>query len=315
MNATGAGGVLRRFLVLRVLRWLPTGLLKPVLVLLLLDRGFSLGQVGLIMAAQGFMVLLLELPTGGLTDALGRRPVLLFATVVNFCAVALLVTADSPPALVIVFALQGVYRALESGPLDAWYVDATQAADPYADVERGLFRGGAALGTAVGAGALTSGGLVALGPLGGVDALVLPLLANLALEAVHIAAIAVLMTEARPGRGMAALRRSVHATPYVMGKSVRLVWGSSALTTLVGVELLWGFGMTAFETPSSSFVLVIKSAISFNSCLPFSITTPVPAALIIIVSFPASPHAITSSMDNPKCLARYCRPSPLSQPN
>ena len=38
----------------------------------------------------------------------------------------------------------------------------------------------------------------------------------------------------------------------------------------------------AYATPSSLFVFVTKSAISFRSGCPFSITTPVPTALIFI---------------------------------
>jgi MFS family permease len=139
----------RRFLLLRALRFLPTGLLIPVTILLLTERGFSLGQIGLVMAAQGVLVLLLELPTGGLADALGRRPVLLAATVIELSSGILLIFAYSLPLLAIVWALQGVYRALESGPLDAWYVDAALAADPDADIEGGLSAGGAAIGAAI----------------------------------------------------------------------------------------------------------------------------------------------------------------------
>lgn len=248
MTGLGARSARRRFLVLRGLRWLPTGLLIPVMVLLLLDRGFSLGQIGLIAAAQGLAVLLLELPTGGLADALGRRPVLLVASSFQLMSVALFVVADSLAALVVVFALQGVYRALESGPLDAWYVDTALAADPDADIERGLSQGGIVLGVAISLGTLASGGLVALGPVGTVDPLVLPLLAALALEVVHIVAVVALMTEQRPARGFGAVRRSVRATPAVVVEAVRLVRGSTVLLALVGVELLWGFGMTAFET-------------------------------------------------------------------
>jgi len=76
-TALDARGARRRFLLLRGLRWLPTGLLIPVLVLLLLERGLTLGQIGLVAAAQGLVVMLLELPTGALADALGRRRVLL----------------------------------------------------------------------------------------------------------------------------------------------------------------------------------------------------------------------------------------------
>lgn len=78
---TDPASVRRRLLVLLALRWLPTGLMIPVLVLLLLERGLSLAQLGLAFAAQGFMVLVLELPTGGFADTLGRRRVLLLASV------------------------------------------------------------------------------------------------------------------------------------------------------------------------------------------------------------------------------------------
>ncbi|HSK98094.1 MAG TPA: MFS transporter, partial [Euzebyales bacterium] len=95
MTSAQARSIERRFLVLRALRWLPSGLLIPVMVLLMLDRGFSLAQIGLIGAAQGVAVMLLELPTGGLADALGRRPVLLIATLVELAAVALFAVAET----------------------------------------------------------------------------------------------------------------------------------------------------------------------------------------------------------------------------
>ena len=76
------------------------------------------------------MVLALELPTGGLADSLGRRAVLLLASVVGIVAMGLYLAADSLALFAAVFALQGVFRALDSGPLEAWYVDAALAADP-----------------------------------------------------------------------------------------------------------------------------------------------------------------------------------------
>ena len=74
MTALDARSARRRYLILIALRWLPTGLLIPVTVLLALSRGLSLTEIGLVFSIQGLVVLALELPTGGLTDALGRRP-------------------------------------------------------------------------------------------------------------------------------------------------------------------------------------------------------------------------------------------------
>jgi MFS family permease len=237
----------RRFLLLRALRYLPTGLLIPVTVLLLTERGFSLGQIGLVMAAQGLLVLLLELPTGGLADALGRRPVLLVATVIELISVVVLLFAYSLPLLALVWALQGIYRALESGPLDAWYVDAALAADPDADIEGGLSAGGAAIGAAIAGGALLAGGLVALDPLPAIEALAAPLVLSAVLRLVEIGALAALMTEPREPMGLRAVRASVVAVPAVVRDAVRLVRGTGVLLAVVGVEMFWGFGSGSFE--------------------------------------------------------------------
>lgn len=238
----------RRYLVLVGLRWLPTGLLIPVTVLLALSRGLSLTEIGLVFSVQGLVVLALELPTGGLSDALGRRPVLILSSVVGLVSIGLLYVADTVAMFVASIALQGVYRALDSGPLEAWYVDATLAADPDAQLEKGLGAGSAVLSVAIAAGALLSGGLVALDPFDAIDALALPLLVSLALGVVDLVAIVVLLTEVRPARGVRAMMASVRAVPRTIGAGVRMLRRSRVLAALVAVELFWGFSMVTFES-------------------------------------------------------------------
>ena len=135
----------RRFLALIALRWLPVGFLMPIFVLVPLSRGLSLTEIGVVFAAQGLVVLALELPTGGLSDALGRRLVLLIASGVAIVSMALFTVADSAAMFIVAMVLQGVYRALDSGPLEAWFVDATLAADPNAEIEHNLGRSSAVL--------------------------------------------------------------------------------------------------------------------------------------------------------------------------
>ncbi|MDW5326098.1 MFS transporter [Plantactinospora sp. KLBMP9567] len=247
MTALTGRQVRRRYLILHGLRWLPVGLLIPVLVLLLLERGLSLPQVGVVAAAQGLVVLVLELPTAGLADALGRKPLLVAAGLVNLGSLLLLLVADSFVLFLLAFVLLGIFRALDSGPLESWYVDAALAADPEAPIERGLSAGGVVLGVCIGAGALLSGGLVALGPLGGVSALTLPVLASIALEVVGLVALLLLLVEVRPAAGVAALRTSLRAVPGVIGGALGLVRRSRIVLALIAVELFWGFGMVTFE--------------------------------------------------------------------
>jgi DHA1 family tetracycline resistance protein-like MFS transporter len=114
-----AAQVRSRYVFLIAMRWLPVGLLIPIVVLLPLERGFDIAQIGSMVAVQGIVVLLLELPTGGLADAIGRRPVLLIAGAINLASLALLAVADTLALLGLAYLLQGVYRALDSGPLES----------------------------------------------------------------------------------------------------------------------------------------------------------------------------------------------------
>jgi MFS family permease len=239
-------GVRRRFLVLHALRWVPAGLFIPVFVLLVLERGLTLGQLGVAFAAQGIMVMLLELPTGGLADAIGRRPLLLVATTFALISTIVLIFADSLVAFALSFAFQGIYRALESGPLVSWYVDTAQALDPDADIERGISLGGVVVGLAIGGGAVLGSVLVWLDPVAGANPLVIPLYAALVVTVIALGAITLLMEEHRPTH-REGVRDSLVAVPMIVRQAVVMVRASRVLLALVGVELLWGFGMVSFE--------------------------------------------------------------------
>ena len=236
-----------RFLILEALRWFPTGLLLPVFALLPIERGLTVAQLGLAAAVQGAVVLALELPTGGLSDSLGRRPVLLAAGVLSVASLGLLFAADSFALFAAAFAVQGVYRALDSGPLQAWYVDASLAAEPDRDVTGGLSAGATVTGLAIAAGALSGAGLVALHPLQQVEPLATPVLAAGLVQMVALIAVGFLIREVRTARGRRAVIRSVAAVPRIIGGGVRLLRKSHILAALVGVELFWGFGMVTFE--------------------------------------------------------------------
>jgi MFS family permease len=236
-----------RFLVLDALRWYPTGMLIPILALLPLERGLTISELGMAVAMQGVVVLALELPTGGLSDSLGRRPVLLASGVLGLASLAIILVADSFAVFAVAFAVQGVFRALDSGPLQAWYVDATLAADPERDVTGGLSAGATATGLAVAGGALTSAALITLDPIQQIEALANPVLAAAAVQLAGLLAIGVLVVEVRDTRGWRAVLLSVTGVPRVITGGVRLLRRSRVLTALVGVELFWGFGMVTFE--------------------------------------------------------------------
>ncbi|MEO7421868.1 MAG: MFS transporter [Ornithinibacter sp.] len=241
----------RTLLVLTFTRWFPVGLTIGITTLLPLERGMSLAQIGVIFAMQGFVVLGLELPTGGFADALGRRPVLVASAVVSLVSAVVFVTAQTFAAFVVALLLQGVFRALDSGPLESWYVDAAQADDPCVAVEDGLSRAGTVLGMSIATGALISGGLIAWHPVATASALVLPYLCAIALFGVHLVAVTLLVREPRHHLDSSGLRRAVASArqaPGVVLGGLRLLATSRVLLALVLVEVFWSVGMIAFET-------------------------------------------------------------------
>lgn len=256
MNAMTHGVVTARaarrtLLLLSFTRWFPVGLTIGVTTLLPLQRGLSLAEIGIIFSMQGFVVLGLELPTGGFADALGRRPILLASGVVALVSGALFITADTFGMFIVAMLLQGVFRALDSGPLEAWYVDTAHAEDPSITVEDALSRAGTVLGLGIAGGALISGGLIAWHPFAPASALELPYWVALGLTAVHLVAIAVLVREPRThvdATGARRALRSAKQAPAVVVDGIRTLGRSRVLLALVLVEVFWSIGMIAFET-------------------------------------------------------------------
>lgn len=175
----------RVYLTLTSTRWFPVGLVLGAFTLLARERGLSVEEITLYAAAQGVAVLLLELPTSGFADVLGRRPVLLAAGLVNIAAGLAYLWAHSFWQFALAAGLMGVYRALDSGPLQAWYVDAVHATDPDADVHSAFSAEGVITGVALATGSLVYGGLVAWHPVSSASALVLPIQVFVALSVLH----------------------------------------------------------------------------------------------------------------------------------
>ena len=244
-------GARRVFLLLTFTRWFPVGILASLIVLWILEQGLSVSTALLAFSFQGLLIFLLELPTSGFADAFGRRPVFVAAAVINVVASIMLLVADSFWSFALAAALQGVFRALDSGPLEAWYVDTVHATEPGADVDGALSAQGTVLGGSIAVGAVISGGLVAWHPLPVESALVLPILGWIVLNIVHLLAVIVLMKEPRThvdATGVHRAMASVREAPRVVRDGLGLVRHNRVLLGLVVVEFFWSTGMVVFET-------------------------------------------------------------------
>jgi MFS family permease len=251
MPATPAG-LVRRFALLSALRWFPIGLTIPVNILLMQARGLDLAAIGGLYAIYGVVTIALELPTGGLADVMGRRTVLVAAAVATTVSMLIAAFAQDAPMFALALTLAATGRALGSGPLDAWYVDATHAIDPEASVRHGLSRGQAAEALALGLGAIIGGLLPAIclsiwpsltsGPIIGLS---VPLLVAAAMTAANGVAIVLVVHEQRPA--WIGARAIAGGIPSTIRDGLRLGLGDPLLRRLMVRAALLGVVLAGIE--------------------------------------------------------------------
>ncbi|OKI92425.1 MFS transporter permease [Streptomyces sp. CB02058] len=259
----------RRFVTVSFLFWLPAGLALAPMVLLLTERGLTLAAVAAAYAAHSLTVAVLELPTGGLSDVIGRRKVLAGAGMLNAVALALIALGTTPWVIIPGMALMGAGRALSSGPAEAWYVDTVHAtAGPDADLRTGLAHGSAASSGAIALGVLVGGGTpwllgLGTGPGEGLRALtsdlVLPLSVPVLLgAAVHVVFVFyVLAALTEPPRPAATLRGVLRGVPGAIGAGLRLGAGDALIRRILMTTGAAGTALAALEllTPGRAAVL------------------------------------------------------------
>ncbi|MFD6999187.1 MFS transporter [Streptomyces mirabilis] len=224
----------RRYVTACALFWLPAGLTTAPLILLFTERGMTMAAIAGFFAAHSLTAAALELPTGGLSDVLGRRAVLAAAGLLNLTALTLQALGTTAWVLTLGMVLMGTARALSSGPAEAWYVDTVHAhAGPDAELRTGLARGGSATSAALATGTLLGGALpwlLGVGPdlgaglSGATSGLVLPLSVPLLLGAVvDIAFVLYVLAALRePPRAKTTLRDVLQGIPATVVGGLRL---------------------------------------------------------------------------------------------
>jgi MFS family permease len=233
------------------------------MVLLLLERGFTLAEIATIGAVSGVTVAVFELPTGGLADVIGRKPVLVTAALAHAVALVMLGLATSIGVLIASAALRGLARALSSGPLEAWYVDTVHAGhDPAArealDLTAGLARGEVAASVALGVGTLAGGALPLL--LRGVDlpvpALAIPVLLGAVVEIVRVGVTLWLPDEPRTP---ASFRSTLVAIPATVGTGVRLAARNALVLRLLAIGATSGVALASIELVTPGWLARLDS--------------------------------------------------------
>lgn len=302
MNPVDPRTAARRFAGLSALRWLPSGLIIPVMVLLPTARGLSLATVGGLFALHSLLVAALELPTGGLADAWGRRNVLVLSGALAVATTVVFAVARDVPTFAVAMVLLATSRALGSGPLEAWYVDTVHATDPDGDIRTGISRGEAAEALGLCVGAVGGGFLPRLFPSGDPAALLVPLSAPVLLAGVvllgWLAAVAVLVVEPPRPVGPRGWRGLLRDTPATVRAGVGVAASSRTVRLVLLSSVAAGAVLSALE---------VLSPVRFAGLLGSTRDASGPFGVLVAVSF----LAVAGGSAAVPTLARWLRSLPV----
>lgn len=110
-----------------LLRFFGTGIIVPVLSLLLLTRGATIETISLVIGLYSLTVILAEFPSGVFADLYGRKNAFLLSSVLSLCSYCLFFFSRSVPVLLLGMVLNGLSRAFASGSIEALMIDQAHA--------------------------------------------------------------------------------------------------------------------------------------------------------------------------------------------
>ncbi len=231
------------------------GLVFPILVLIILEKGMDIFQAGAVVASYSATTILLELPTGGLSDSLGRKKVYLISLAFSALGGFLLLISWSFLSIVLAMITLGIARALSSGTIDAWFVDEFKEKYPQGNLQASLSKAWVFVPIGIGLGSLV-GGLIPSIPslrieqLAGLSPYSANILASELMVGVMFLATSSLVVEKITLSRQSGLLAGFRKTPEVLSTSVHyglrnrvvslLLLSMAALGVgIASVELLW----------------------------------------------------------------------------
>jgi MFS transporter, DHA1 family, quinolone resistance protein len=241
-----------RYYFITFLIWFATALPLALMVLLAQARGMSMFEVGVALGVYSLTIVILEIPTGGLADAMGRKRVALLAFLLGAFYSLIFLFAFTFPLLLLAMIIYGISRALASGALDAWFVDALQATDPNINLQPALAGVETVSLLALGLGTLVGGALPRLFsdlPPDGtaiLTPLAIPILASLLVKLVLLMAIALLIEDDRPLNGNS-WRAGVRTVPEIAHTAISMSLANPRLLLLMSTSFVAGFAILSLE--------------------------------------------------------------------
>jgi MFS transporter, DHA1 family, quinolone resistance protein len=247
--------VQRAYSLVLGMNWFATILPGAVIIVLLRTRGLTLQEIGLGMGLYALVIGLLELPTGGLADSIGRKRITLIAYGLTIFAQLTLFMTTSLPLFLVYAVFSGSARALASGALEAWFINSLKNIDPDVNLQPWLARANTtellalSLGTLIGA--LVPMAIQIVFNSENINAaLGATILVSAVFHAITFFLVLYVITEQpdTQGRFYPALVAGLYNLPCAIQASIRTVQQDFILKSLLGLQFVTGFVLAGIET-------------------------------------------------------------------
>ena len=244
--------LLLTYIINQAVHWFIPGMFTPVMVLLLLDKGLDLVEVGTVLALFSATVIVLELPTGGLADAVGRKRVYLASLCVSMLALSFILVGRDVLFFAVGFIVYGVARALSSGSIDAWFVDGFNPEHPGGNLQEALGKANTYIPIGLALGALV-GGLIpmlfgeAAAQLTGMGRYSANLIAMMTMVALQFALTSVMIHEKIGKEGRKGMAQGFKDVPKVLHDAVEFGIRDRNTRLLLAATLALGFSLFGLE--------------------------------------------------------------------
>jgi len=224
----------------------------PILSLFVIAKGMDYLELGLLMAIYSCVTAILELPTGGLADSVGKKRVYLASLCLSVMGALILLLSRNFAALALGFGILGFSRALSSGTMEAHFVDEILQVKPGADLQGIFAKVGAVVPLTLGLASLAGGALPALAARflparGVVNQYSLNYLAYIVMAGIQFAATCILVREEGRGTGRSPRATSGAALPRVLREAVAFASKDRSLVLVLLGGLAWGFSVSSLE--------------------------------------------------------------------
>lgn len=249
------------------LRFFGTGIIIPVLTLMLLSRGATIETVSLVIGLYSLTVITAEFPSGVFADLYGRKSAFLLSCVLSLLSYCLFLFCRATVIMLTGMVINGLSRAFASGSIEALMID--QSREQQIPIERVTARLSILESSGFASGALLGGLIAEVGTRFSSN-----LGANIFISTLLIALTLLFVREELPKRAdhvasshialfRAQIRESVSFAKKGGIVRILLIFCLLMGLSLNSVEIYWQPALSAYQTPNWVFGAVSFGGFAF----------------------------------------------------